>query len=212
MKERWRKIEHLGSEYEISNRGNICKLEKGKRKELTVHKDRCGYLRVSIKGKTYAVHRLVAEAFIQNPYGYPIVHHIDENKCNNKSTNLLWCTYQQNNIFGVPSQSGQSAKKKYIVLQLDMDGNLVAEWNTFEEAKRALGLKDAAMISKCARHVENRKTAYGYKWDLRQEDISAGTAVDVPLASMLNAAYALAPDETRQQLLTIIQKYSAEPT
>lgn len=72
-------------------------------------------------GRTHAVHRLVASAFIPNPYNYPIVHHIDENKANNAKTNLLWCSYQQNRIFGVPSASGKNAKKKYKVLQLNMD-------------------------------------------------------------------------------------------
>lgn len=204
--EEWRKIERLSNEYGVSNLGNICKYEGEKRKIIIPHEDRCGYLRVSIKGRTYAVHRLVAEEFIDNPYGYPIVHHIDENKRNNVSSNLLWCTYQQNNIFGVPSRSGKSAKKKYIVVQLDMDGNVIAEYNTFEEAKRALGIKDAAMISKCARHTEHRKTAYGYRWDMREEKAGEIRCYDKSVLSLLDAAYALDPDETKRQLLKIIQK------
>ena len=207
MKEEWKKIEHFGNEYEVSNLGNICKYEGERRKVITPHKDRCGYLRVSIDGRTYAVHRLVAEAFIQNPYGYQIVHHIDENKRNNVSSNLLWCTYQQNNIFGVPSRSGKSAKKKYVVVQMDMDGNVIAEYNTFEEAKRTLGIKDAAMISKCARNAENRKTAYGYRWKLRQEKDRGMQCEDKSILSLLDTAYALEPDETKRQLLKIIQKY-----
>lgn len=46
--------------------------------------------------KMHAVHRLVAEAFIPNPDGLPIVHHIDENPKNNKAENLQWCTQKEN--------------------------------------------------------------------------------------------------------------------
>lgn len=47
--------------------------------------------------ETVRVHRLVAEAFIPNPNGYPIVNHKDGNKGNNDVSNLEWVTYSQNN-------------------------------------------------------------------------------------------------------------------
>lgn len=54
-----------------------------------------GYHRVKIKRKTYKVHRLVAETFIDNPENKPTVDHIDRDKSNNNVSNLRWATSQE---------------------------------------------------------------------------------------------------------------------
>lgn len=48
------------------------------------------------KPKTFMFHRLVAEAFCENPNNYTIVGHIDRNKHNDIASNLRWVTQQQN--------------------------------------------------------------------------------------------------------------------
>lgn len=60
-----------------------------------------GYLRVDLyddNGKKHhkKIHRLVAEAFIENIYEKPQVNHIDGNKKNNSYTNLEWVTDAEN--------------------------------------------------------------------------------------------------------------------
>lgn len=47
------------------------------------------------KKKLYQ-HRLVAIAFVPNPFGYKVVNHKDGNKLNNNPDNLEWCTDKQN--------------------------------------------------------------------------------------------------------------------
>lgn len=54
------------------------------------------YINVCINKKSYAVHRLVAIAFIPNPEGKPQVNHIDEDRSNNNSSNLEWVTNLEN--------------------------------------------------------------------------------------------------------------------
>lgn len=58
------------------------------------------YYRVSLsknyERKNVRVHRLVADAFIPNPYNYPFIDHIDRNGQNNNVSNLRWCTQKMN--------------------------------------------------------------------------------------------------------------------
>ena len=59
-----------------------------------------GYMRVDLwaNGKRHhlKVHRLVAQAFVPNPYGKPQVNHKDGNNRNNSYTNLEWVTDEEN--------------------------------------------------------------------------------------------------------------------
>lgn len=55
-----------------------------------------GYRRVRLQGKTFKVHRLVAEAFIPNPDNLPNVLHKNGNRDNNHYTNLEWSARQSN--------------------------------------------------------------------------------------------------------------------
>lgn len=60
------------------------------------HPDGWGYLQVKHKGKTYHVHRLIAEAFLPNIDNKPEIDHIDRNKTNNAVSNLRWATSKEN--------------------------------------------------------------------------------------------------------------------
>ena len=89
MEEIWKIIEGYPN-YMVSNKGRVKSLNyhrERKEKIMENKKTKTGYLRITLnkngKYKTFAVHRLVAEAFIPNPNNLPEVNHKDENKQNN---------------------------------------------------------------------------------------------------------------------------------
>lgn len=71
------------------------------------------YLYIGLQDKSYAVHRLVAQTYLDNPNNLPCVNHKDEDKTNNAVTNLEWCTYQYNNNYGTKGQRISAAMTSY---------------------------------------------------------------------------------------------------
>ena len=65
---------------------------------VNVKPNASGYLQVNvpIRNTTTLVHRLVAEAFIDNPNGYTEIDHLNRNKLDNSVANLRWVTHSEN--------------------------------------------------------------------------------------------------------------------
>lgn len=98
MNEIWCRIDGFDN-YQVSNLGNVMNITT--QKILKGQNNGRGYLFVSLysesrKCKQIMIHRLVAKAFIPNPYNLPQVNHIDENKHNNCVENLEWVTSEEN--------------------------------------------------------------------------------------------------------------------
>lgn len=81
-------------EYFINKKGDVASTKSNR--VLKQQANSNGYMTVNLSGKTYRVHRLMAETFINNNYGLPMVDHIDGDKQNNSIDNLRWCTHQEN--------------------------------------------------------------------------------------------------------------------
>jgi hypothetical protein len=99
--------------YQVSNLGTVRSLDRtyvGKGGSLYPLKgiimkqksDRYGYMTIGLrdnkKRKDFLVHRLVANAFIENIDNKRSVNHIDGNKKNNNLSNLEWVTDKENSI------------------------------------------------------------------------------------------------------------------
>lgn len=84
--------------YKITQDGKVYS-EKSK-KFLTNSLSTHGYYKISLckneKQKTFKVHRLVAEHFIDNPENRKCVNHKNGKKTDNRVQNLEWCTFSEN--------------------------------------------------------------------------------------------------------------------
>jgi hypothetical protein len=99
LKEMWFPIAEA-PDYYISNHGRVLSVKRGKPRFLKIGTNKWGYqhytLTIDGRGKSFNVHRLVANYFVPNPDGLPQVDHIDQDKANNVATNLRWVTSKQN--------------------------------------------------------------------------------------------------------------------
>jgi len=94
---KWSKVKNF-SNYSISTSGCVRNDLTQKIVKITTNR---GYGRVGLysndrQNKKMLVHRLVAEAFLENPNKYPVVNHVDGNKLNNNLSNLEWCSISHN--------------------------------------------------------------------------------------------------------------------
>jgi len=82
----------------VESKNGIIKIIKGIPRKLNI--DRNGYIKVTLClnsiYKTFYVHRLVADVFVENKNRLKFVNHIDCNKQNNYYKNLEWVTFQEN--------------------------------------------------------------------------------------------------------------------
>ena len=192
----WNDVIGYEGKYQVSNKGNIRSLNFHRSNKTKIMKgilDKDGYSRIMLykdgKGTIYRVHRLVAEAFIPNPNGFPCVNHKDENPSNNDVTNLEWCTVLYNNNYGgkgdklskalkglntwsrgVP-KSNDTRRKMALshskkVIQMTLEGNIIKEWGSMTEAANSLGCHQSK-ISECCRG--NRKSHGGFRWKYKEE-------------------------------------------
>lgn len=147
----WRKIKR-NPNYSINRNGEIRNDATGKIKKPYENKVN-GYMTVDLYGNNKStkvtVHRLLAEAFIPNPYGKPCIDHKDGDRQNNSLSNLRWATYSENNsrfnTNGVRSE--RIVVTKYKEQRKKRGGGHIA-WGEIESIQYFDKIKD------CAEHFE----------------------------------------------------------
>lgn len=170
MIEIWKDIPNYEGIYQISNYGNVRRLNKWdlNRREYyeNIHNIKLkpntkGYLHVDLSKnqnvKRRDVHRLVAEAFIPNPENKPEINHIDGNKQNNRADNLEWNTRSEN-LLHLAYKLHYKVKP---VLQYDLNGNFVKEWEGARIAAKKCGFSRSQIAATC---IGKRKSANNFLW------------------------------------------------
>lgn len=152
-------------DYMVSSDGKVWSLKYGKMKELKPWTVR-GYLYVALCNNGQQVfkrvHRLVAQAFIDNPDKLPQVNHKDEVKTNNCVENLEWCTAEYNSNWATHNERVAKAHinhKAFSVPVVCVETGVV--YPSAHEAERQTDIKWQS-ISACCNG--KRKTAGGFHW------------------------------------------------
>lgn len=166
-KEVWRDIEGYEGLYQVSSEGRVKSLKRKMRKNERILKptyDGRGRLYVDLcaggKRKRHKVHRLVCQAFHENPDNKPEVNHINENASDNRACNLEWCTRIENVNHRTRTERAAKAQSKPVA-QYAQDGELIKIWPSVRETERQTGFRHGyislAANGKC-------KQAYGFIW------------------------------------------------
>lgn len=218
MDELWKDVDNTSGRYQISSNGRLRQRDKTEYKLINPHLDSYGYQYVTIKfnnnknPRHVAIHRLVAQAFINNPYNLPVVHHIDDNKLNNTVSNLFWCTHGQNHSFSLSARNG-TIQKHRVIEQYTLDGEYIATWNSFIEAYRAIKPNNnsncTSLISYCCQGKKGRKTAYGYIWRFGKGDPMYEPDIeelDYSIEDLFNIACEKSAEKVRRALINIISE------
>ena len=108
--------------------------------------------------------------------------HINEKKDDNRLENLNLMTPKENSNWGTRNERISEAKKgmklseetknkmknhpnkSKIILQIDLNGNIIADFPSLCEVQRQLGYERAS-VSRCC--LGKQKTSYGYKWQYK---------------------------------------------
>lgn len=104
MLENWREVPDGGGQYLVSDCGRVLSVGNTKNRKEKILKtysySKTGHQKVDLRlnGRVVkrSVHRLVAEAFLPNPFSHPVVNHKDNDPKNNSVNNLEWCTVEHN--------------------------------------------------------------------------------------------------------------------
>lgn len=167
----WKTIKDYEGFYEVSNWGRVKSLgrfAKGsnnslrfiKGKLLKLARLKSGHLYVNLSKNgvhtPILVHRLVAQAFIPNPNGYTVVHHLNENPNDNRVENLIWMSDEAHRGTHIKERCSKR------VDQIDkVTGEVLHQWERTMDVERELGYNHQN-ISACCNGKRN--SAYDYVW------------------------------------------------
>lgn len=186
--ETWKDIKEYNGLYQISTEGNVRSIDRviisgdGKARHYNAK-----LLKQSLNDKGYyavclpnnnkkAIHRLMAEAFLEVPeelkqyIGTQMLHvnHKDENKLNNKIENLEWCTIEYNVNYGTAREKMAKTKRKHVYKYV---GNqLVEEYESLKEAAEKNDIDDATIGYYIRKGTLDKRNNCYWSYNKKEED------------------------------------------
>lgn len=151
----WYPITNTSNIYFVDDSGQVESRYPGKKPHPLKPKiDRAGYKTVTIikagKRHTMFVHRLVAEAFIQNPLVKPEVNHKNGIKTDNRLENLEWVTHSEN------MQHAHDVGLCKPITKVVMDDFHEMSYVSAKEAALALGIKEGTCRNYLNGNLKNK--------------------------------------------------------
>lgn len=181
IEEIWKPIKGFEGVYEVSSLGRVKSVAGYKpfsdgRKRFFKERFRKpvlsdGYLYVVLirqqKQKRYLIQRLVANAFIPNPYNKPCVDHINTDKTDNRVCNLRWVTHKENQHNPITAQ--RICKPSRSVMRISKE-NEIKIYNMLKDVKID-GFNIQAVCNYCRGHRNG--TYKGYYWRYVDEKVNS---------------------------------------
>lgn len=182
---KWARVEGT-EDIEVSNFGEV-RSTGGFMYKPIIQK---GYAKVGIiingVRKQVQIHKLVAQAFVENPYKKTEINHKNGDKLNNCQWNLEWVTPYENQmhrryVLGkdmdgknnpMYGRSGiNSPKFKDYIVCVDEDGNIMGRYETQTQAAIEFfnSYQRAHQISLCVRHYNGKMKVGGYYFFYEKE-------------------------------------------
>lgn len=166
----WKDIKWYEWLYQVSNLWNVKSFAKSKEWRLLKWRPNDDwYLRVMLCNKTiennFFIHRLVWQAFIENPNNKEQINHINWIKFDNRLENLEWVNNSENqihsyNILWKKRMFWKDNHKSRWIIQIWLNW-IIKKWESVWMVQRELNIQHQNIIKVCQ---WKRKTAWWYKW------------------------------------------------
>ena len=177
MDERWKRI-WSAPDYWVSTKARVWSSISESFIEGTPL--RSGHIDISLRvngdREHRYLHRLVAEAFIPNPYSYPYVRHLNDDPSDNEVNNLAWGTQRDNmrdcitnghfRYFSREDVEKANEKRRTPVVAIRLRDGCTKYFSSQQEASRTLGINQSSINSVIR---GRRRSACGYFF-AKQED------------------------------------------
>lgn len=182
--EEWKYISGFEGKFAISSCGRLASCVNGRWNLRKLTNAKNDYFRVVLISKEMKrskhIHRLVAEAFVENPNRLKYVHHIDGDKQNNIASNLIWISGKEHKKLHTEENpniiSGMNYYNKHIrpkkIYQFYKDGEYIQCFENAKEASDATGVCQRNILQvanmEVGKNNRRRYTAGGYIWSFER--------------------------------------------